>query len=57
MTVTQIAKAIDYNLERTQTVLTRLEETGQVLRNGAGRWAIGITSTARLHEHAAAGNG
>jgi hypothetical protein len=28
-----------------------------VLRNGGGRWAIGITATGRLHEHAAAGNG
>ena len=57
MSASQIAKAIDYNLDRTQTALTRLEEAGQVVRNGEGRWAIGITATARLHEHAAAGNG
>ena len=57
MSASQIAKAIDYNLDRTQTVLTRLEEAGQVLRNGEGRWAIGVTAMARLHEHAAAGNG
>jgi DNA-binding transcriptional ArsR family regulator len=57
MSASQIAKAIDYNIERTQTALTRLEKAGQVLRNGEGRWAIGITTTARLHEHAAAGNG
>ncbi len=55
MSASQLAKAIDYNLERTQTVLTRLENAGQVLRNGEGRWAI--TATARFHEHAAAGNG
>jgi len=57
MSASQIAKAIDYNIERTQTALTRLEKAGQLLRNGEGRWAIGITATARLHEHAAAGNG
>jgi DNA-binding transcriptional ArsR family regulator len=57
MSASQLAKAIDYNLERTQTALTRLEKAGQVLRNGEGRWAIGITAMARLDEHAAAGNG
>jgi len=57
VSASQIAKAIDYNLEGTQTALTRLEKAGQVLRNDEGRWAIGITATARLHEHAAAGNG
>ena len=51
MSASQIAKAIDYNLERTQTVLTRLEKAGEVLRNGAGRWAIGITATGQLNEH------
>jgi predicted Rossmann fold nucleotide-binding protein DprA/Smf involved in DNA uptake len=56
MTARQIAKAIDYNLERTQTALTRMEEAGQVLRNGEGRWVIGITAGARPDEHAA-GNG
>jgi DNA-binding transcriptional ArsR family regulator len=57
VSATQIAKAIGYNLEGTQTALTRLEKAGQVLRNGEGRWAIGITATPRLHEHPAAGNG
>jgi hypothetical protein len=57
MSASQLAKAIDYNLERTQTALTRLEKAGQVLRNSGGRWAIGIIATARLHEHVAAGNG
>ena len=31
MSASQIAKAIDYNLERTQTALTRLENTRDVL--------------------------
>jgi hypothetical protein len=57
MSASQLAKAIDYNLERTQTALTRLEKAGQVMRNSEGRWAIGITATAQLHEHAAVGNG
>src|SRR6266481_4188810 len=33
VSASQIAKAIDYNLEGTQTALTRLEKAGQVLRN------------------------
>jgi hypothetical protein len=56
MSASQIAKAIDYNLERTEMALQRMEEAGEVLRNGEGRWAIGITATAQLHEHTA-GNG
>ena len=44
MSARQIAQAIDYNLERTEIALQRLEEAGQVVRNGAGRWAIGITA-------------
>jgi len=38
MTTTQIAKAIDYNSERTGTVLARLETSEKVLRNSGGRW-------------------
>jgi hypothetical protein len=57
MSASQIAKAIDYNLERTEMALQRMEEAGEVLRNGEGRWAIGIAAPGRLHEHAAAGNG
>ena len=58
MTARQIAKAIDYNLERTETALQRMGEARQVLRNGTGRWAIGITTMAQLHERPAdAGNG
>ena len=50
MTATQIAKAIDYIPERTETVLKRMEEAGQVLRNEQGRWTIGIAAT--LHPDA-----
>jgi hypothetical protein len=42
MTTAQIANAIDYIPERTETALERLERNGQVLRN-EGRWTIGIT--------------
>jgi uncharacterized glyoxalase superfamily protein PhnB len=55
MTATQIAKAIDYHPERTETALERLEESGQVLRNAGGRWAIGETAMAQLNGHAATG--
>jgi hypothetical protein len=55
MTVTQIAKAIDYFPERTEMALERMEEDGQLVRNDGGRWAIGITATAQLNGHAAAG--
>src|SRR5215469_7315593 len=33
MTATQIAKAIGYNPNRTKTALSRMEATGQVIRN------------------------
>ena len=55
MTATQIAKAIDYQTERTEMALQRMEETGQVLRNAGGRWAIGNTAMAQLNGHAATG--
>jgi hypothetical protein len=57
MTATQIAKAIDYHPERTETALHRMEETGQVLRNAGGRWTIGTTAVGQLNGHAATGNG
>ena len=41
MTHKQIARAIDYHPDRTETALTRMERAGQVVRNGADRWAIG----------------
>jgi hypothetical protein len=55
MTVAQIAKAIDYQTERTETALHRMEETGQVLRNAGGRWAIGNTGIAQLNGHGTTG--
>ena len=58
MTVAQIAKAIDYQTERTETALHRMEETGQVLRNAGGRWAMGNTGIAQLNGHGTtSGNG
>ena len=43
LTTAQIAKAIDYIPERTETALERLERDGQVLRN-EGRWTIRTTT-------------
>lgn len=58
MTATQIAKAVDYHPERTETALQRMEGAGQVLRNAGGRWAIGTTAMAQPNGHAATdGNG
>ena len=45
--VHQIAKAIDYNLERTETALARLAEAGQVQRTGNDRWELASTTTAQ----------
>jgi hypothetical protein len=55
MTATQIAKAVDYQTERTEMALQRMEETGQVLRTAEGRWAIGNTAMAQHNGHAATG--
>jgi hypothetical protein len=58
MTARQIAKAIDYNLERTEAVLERMEEAGQVLRNAGDRWAIGTANLAQMNGNAVtSGNG
>jgi DNA-binding IclR family transcriptional regulator len=57
MTATQIAKAIDYHPERTETALQRMEETGQVRGNAEGRWTIGTTAMGQLNDRAATGNG
>jgi len=55
MTTAQIAKAIEYLPDRTETALERMESAGRVLRNKEGRWAIVLTKT---NGHAAtAGNG
>ena len=55
MTANQIAKAIDYHPERTETALQRMEEAGQVLRNAGGRWAIGNTGMGQLNGHGTTG--
>src|SRR5215470_17078563 len=47
MTTTQIAKAINYNPNRTTTALSRLEATGQVIRHGVDRWTIAIGAMAQ----------
>ena len=52
MTVNQIAKAIEYNRERTETALKRMEKDGQVLRNEGGRWAIGSADFTQVNGHA-----
>ena len=55
MTTTKIAKAIDYNPERTGKVLARMETSRQVLRNSDGRWARAIAGTAQPDLRAVAG--
>jgi len=54
MTAAQIARAIDYNPERTETALARMEKDGQVFRNEDRRWTIGLAALTRLNGHAAA---
>jgi hypothetical protein len=44
MTTAQIAKAIDYLPERTETALTRLETGGKIIRDERGRWAAVISA-------------
>jgi len=46
MTIRQIAKAVDYNPERTEIALKRMLEAGQVHRSGNERWEIGSTTVA-----------
>jgi hypothetical protein len=53
MTTTQIAKAIDYIPERTESVLKGMAESGKVLRGKEGRWTIEVTSMAQHNSHAA----
>jgi len=52
MTATQIAKAIDYNLTRTKTALSRMEATSHLIRDEAVRWTIAIDAMAQQNEHA-----
>lgn len=44
MTAAQIAKAIDYLPERTETALKRLENGGKLMQDERGRWAAVITA-------------
>ena len=58
MTAAQIAKAINYIPERTETALERMAKDGQVVRNEAGRWAIGLAGTPQINAHGpGVGNG
>jgi len=51
MSASQIAKAINYHPERTETALKRMEDARQVLRDSDGRWAVGMASVAQLTGH------
>jgi len=50
-TTVQIAKAIEYIPERTETALKRMEAAGQVLRDEADRWAIVLPEPTKLNGH------
>jgi predicted transcriptional regulator len=52
LSIRQIATAVDYNLERTETALRRLAEAGQVERTENDRWELASTTTAQLGVHA-----
>jgi hypothetical protein len=57
MTAAQIAKAIEYLPDRTETALQRMEIAGQVWKEG-GRGAIGLAGLTHMNGHAAdASNG
>ena len=49
MTTAQIAKAIDYITERTETALKRLETGGKVVRDERGHWAALVTATGDIY--------
>jgi len=54
MTTTQIAKAIEYIPEKTETVLKRLEIGGKVRRDEKiGRWALVLTGKDQPNGHLA----
>ena len=48
MRAAEIAKAIEYNTQRTETALKRLQSAGQVLRNEEGQWAIVLTAARKF---------
>jgi predicted transcriptional regulator len=51
MTATQIAKAINYIPDRTETALERMEQNGQVVRNETGRWTISLAGSPQINGH------
>jgi hypothetical protein len=51
MTTTQIAKAIAYIPERTETVLKRLEKGGKVVQIENGRWVAQATRIIKQNGH------
>jgi hypothetical protein len=57
MTTRQIADAIDYFPDRTETALQRMEKSKQVVRDRENRWAIGETAPGLSNGHAITGNG
>src|SRR5271169_879210 len=58
MTAAQIAKAINYIPERTETALERMEKDGQVIRNETGRWTVSLAGSPQIDGHASgASNG
>jgi hypothetical protein len=52
MTAAQIAKAIEYLVDRTEVALERMEKDGQVVRSEGGRWAIGPSAAPQTNGHA-----
>ena len=46
MTTRQIAKAIDYLPDPTETALKRLQNEGKTVRNGEGLWEVVVISAA-----------
>jgi hypothetical protein len=57
MSTSQIAKAINYLPERTETALKRLENAGELTRDEHGRWAIIIADVPKSNGRAAVANG
>jgi hypothetical protein len=57
MTTSQIAKAIEYLPDRTETALQRLAEAGQAVRNDEGRWTLGLSAVPQSNGHALGSNG
>jgi len=49
MTTNQIAGAIDYLPELTEKALRRLESSGQIMREGDGRWSTPIAMPPQGH--------